>query len=126
MGSRPYLFAKAVRKAQAAPNIDLFASRLNYKLKPYVAFKPDPEACAINAFSISWSTYSFHAFPPFSILPQVLQKKWPTQAWWPRVMRMLIQEPIQLPIGRHTLIQPSQPSLVHPLYPKLQGVAKKK
>ena len=128
----PSCFAKAVRKARASPNIDLFASRLNYKLKPYVAFKPDPEACAINAFSISWSTYSFYAFPPFSILPKVLQKilsdkatgllvipKWPTQAWWPRVMRMLIQEPIQLPIGKHTLTQPSQPSLVHPLYPKL-------
>ena len=66
------------------------------------------------------STYSFYAFPPFSILPKVLQKilsdkatgllvipKWPTQAWWPRVMRMLIQEPIQLPIGKHTLTQPS-------------------
>jgi hypothetical protein len=89
-------------------------------------------ACAINAFSISWSTYSFYAFPPFNILPKVLQKiqsdkatgllvipKLPTQSWWPRVMRMLIQVPIQLPIGKHILTQPSQPSLVHPLYPKL-------
>ncbi len=95
----PSIFAKAVRKAQAAPNIDLFPSRLNCKLKPYVAFKPDPEACAFNAFSISWSKYSFYAFPPFSILPQVLQKilldkatgllvipNWPTQAWWPKVL----------------------------------------
>ena len=24
------------------PDIDLFASRLNYRLKPYVSFKPDP------------------------------------------------------------------------------------
>ena len=70
----PICFARAVQKARATPNIDLFASRLNYKLKPFVAFKPDPEACAINAFSISWSTYSFYVFPPFSILPKVLQK----------------------------------------------------
>ena len=125
-------FAQAVQKVQITPDIDLFASRLNYKLKPFVAFKPDPEASAINAFGISWSNYSFYAFPPFSILPKVLQKiqsdkatgllvipKWPTQSWWPRVMRMLTQVPIQLPTKKHLLTQPSQPSLVHPLYPKL-------
>ena len=97
-------FAQAGQKVQVTPDIDLFASRLNYKLKPFVAFKPDPEASAINAFGISWSNYSFYAFPPFSILPKVLQKiqsdkatgllvipKWPTQSWWPRVMRMLTQ-----------------------------------
>ena len=62
-------FAQAVQKASATPNIDLFASRLNYKPKPFVAFKPDPEASAVNAFSISSSTYSFYVFPPLSILP---------------------------------------------------------
>ena len=30
----------------------LGASRLNYHLKPYVAYKPDPEAHAINAFHV--------------------------------------------------------------------------
>ena len=64
----PSIFAQAVQKVQAKPDIDLFVSRFNYKLKPFVSFKPDPEACAINAFSISWSTYSFYAFPSFSIL----------------------------------------------------------
>ena len=128
----PSIFAQVVQKVHAKPDIDLFASRLNYKLKPFVSFKPDPEACAINAFSISWSTYSFYAFPSFSILPIVLQKihsdkatellvipKWTTQSWWPRVMRMLIHEPIQLPVSKRLLIQPSQPSLVDPLYPNL-------
>ena len=126
------VFSQAVHKAQLTPDIDLFATRLNYKLKPFVSFKPDPEACAIDAFSIPWASYLFYAFPPFSILPQVLQKiqtdratgllvipKWPTQPWWPRVMRMLLQAPIQLPVGKHILTQPSQPGLVHPLCPKL-------
>lgn len=53
-------------------NIDLFASWLNHKLKPFVAYQPDPEAEAINAFSISWKPYLFYAFPPFSIAPLVL------------------------------------------------------
>ena len=68
----PSIFAQVVQKVQAKPDINLFAYRLNYKRKPFVSFKPDPEACAINAFSISWSTYSFYAFPSFSILPIVL------------------------------------------------------
>ena len=37
----PSCFARAVQKARATPNTDLFASRLNYKLKPFAAFKPD-------------------------------------------------------------------------------------
>ena len=60
--------------SSVTPNIGLFASRLNYKLKPFVAFKPDPEACAINAFSISWSTYSFTLFHPLASYPKYGKK----------------------------------------------------
>ena len=31
-----------------APEIDLFASRLNYQLKPFVSYRPDPECFAVN------------------------------------------------------------------------------
>ena len=63
--------SQAIQCAQFTPDIDLFTSRLNYKFKSFVVFKPDPEACAINEFSTSWSKYSFYAFPPFSIFPKV-------------------------------------------------------
>ena len=33
-------------------SVDLFASRLNYQLKPFVSWRPDPEAIAIDAFSL--------------------------------------------------------------------------
>ena len=56
------------------PEIDLFASRLNYQLKPYVAWAPDQEAKYIDAFTLDWSNFTFYAFPPFSILGQVLRK----------------------------------------------------
>lgn len=114
------------------PTIDLFASRLNYKLKPFVAYQPDPEAFAIDAFSLSWQSYLFYAFPPFSLMPTVLQKiqeekatglilipKWPTQPWWPTAMRMLIQDPLELPRKKGMLFQPSQPTMTHPLQGKL-------
>ena len=117
-------FAWAVQKVQVTPVINVFASRFNYKLKLFVAFKPDPEVRAINAFSVSWSNSSFYAFLPLAHSAQSFTKnsagqghgasshpKWPTQSWWPGVMRMLTQVPIQLPTKKHLL---TQPSLVHP------------
>ena len=35
------------------PEIDLFASRLNHKAQSYVAWRSDPKAVAIDAFTIS-------------------------------------------------------------------------
>ena len=126
------IFQEAVKHLDVEPQIDLFASRLNYQLRLFVAYQPDPEPFAINAFSISWKPYIFYAFPPFSIIPKVLQKIqaeeatgllvvpcWPTQPWWPSVMRLLVQKPLVLPKKRHTLFLPQQPDLVHPLHQKL-------
>ena len=45
----------------------------------------------------------------------VLIPKWPTQAWWPMAMRMLIQVPLILPKEKTTLFLPSNPKEVHPL-----------
>ena len=49
---QPSLFKAASDKLGVIRGIDLFASRLNYHLKPYVAYKPDPETHAINAFHV--------------------------------------------------------------------------
>ena len=126
------IFHEAIKKIHVEPQIDLFASRLNCQFRPFVGYQPDPDAMAINAFSISWKPYVFYAFPPFSIIPKVLQKIqeeeatgllvvpcWPTQPWWPLVMRLLVQEPLVLPRKKHTLFLPQQPDLVHPLHQKL-------
>ena len=56
------------------PEVDMFASRLNYQMMPYVSWHPDPRAWAIDAFTLDWSNMFFYAFPPFSVIPQVLQK----------------------------------------------------
>ena len=101
-------------------------------MKPFIAYQPDPEAEAINAFTISWRPNLFYAFPPFSIIPLVLQKireekstglvvvpKWPAQPWWPYLMRMVIQIPVVLPNTENTIYMPSKPDVIHPFYPKL-------
>jgi hypothetical protein len=126
------IFKMGCQKLQFTPNIHLFASRINHQLKPYVSYRPDPEAIAVNAFHISWTHYSLYAFPPFSVIMQVLQKiqedqatgivvipNWPTQVWWTRAMDMLVQQPVLLPRDKHLLFLPSHPEQIHPLHNKL-------
>ena len=108
------------------PKIDLFASRLNKQLATYYAWRPDPEAAAIDAFMQPWQHDLMHAFPPFRIIGRVLQKTardqatiilvapmWPTQAWFSVALRMLIATPRVLPPESLTL--PQNPTLKHPL-----------
>ena len=79
-------------------SVDLFASRLNYQLKLFVSWRPDPEAMAIDVFSLDWRKQYFYAFPPFSLINRVLQKveqdqsqgiiivpMWNTQVWLPMI-----------------------------------------
>ena len=103
-------FEKAIQFFNVAPNIDLFASRLNYQIKPFVSYRPDPGALCINAFQMLWSPFFFYAFPPFSIMGKVLQKvvmdeaegivivpDWPNQPWYGRLSRLLVSKPLLLP-----------------------------
>jgi len=79
------------------PDVDLFASRINHQSPHCVFYRPGPEAIAIDAFSLNWSNLNFYAFPPFSVIPTVLNKlmtegtqgicvllDWPTQLWYPK------------------------------------------
>ena len=44
------------------PKVDMFASRLNYQMMPYVSWHPDPQAWAIDAFTLDWSNFFFILF----------------------------------------------------------------
>ena len=83
------------------PEIDLFASRLNKKVERFVSWGPDPEAEAIDAFTMDWSNVFFYAFPPFSLVGQTIEKavteeargilvvpKWSTRPWWGRLVSL--------------------------------------
>ena len=110
------------------PDIDLFASRLNKQLPRYVAWRPDPAAEDIDAFTVDWSDTYFYAFPPFSLLTRVLQKitedkaegiiiapVWTTQPWFTQVMRACVQTPCLIPNTRDSLHLPFNKGAVHPL-----------
>ena len=89
----------SLNKLQFEPDIDLFASRINKQFQNYAAYRPDPDAFAIDAFSLNCSFLKFYAFPPFSVISAVLSKiqddqaegicvipNWLTQPWYPKAM----------------------------------------
>ena len=108
------------------PEIDLFASRLNKELPSYVSYKPDPTATAVNAFTLSWACKVVYCFPPFCVIPRVLQKiskdkargilvvpDWPSQPWYSKLARMLTQLPILVSAREDLLIMAANPALKH-------------
>ena len=78
------VFQRACEKRHTKPNIDLFASRINYQIKSYMSYTPDPDAVAVNVFHHLWFDYQFYAFPPFCLISQVLQKIGKEKADWQR------------------------------------------
>ena len=115
----------------------MFGSRIKKQFKPYVSWHADPEAFAVDAFSLNWNDFNFvYLFPPFSLLGKVVFKlqqdrarailiapKWLTQTWYPRLLQLVSGTPLQLPRRKTLLRLPSQPGVQHPLAPKLQPMA---
>ncbi|CAB4007716.1 Hypothetical predicted protein [Paramuricea clavata] len=114
------------------PDIDLFASRVNNQFTSYAAYRPDPNAIAVDAFTMQWTDLKFYAFPPFSVVSKVLSKicqekaegilvlpNWPTQSWFAKAMQMLVQPPVHLKQRRNLLILPPKQMDLHPLHAKL-------
>ena len=114
------------------PTIDCFASRINSQHEHYASRRPDPYAKVVDAFSFNWNTEKCYMFPPFSIVPRVLQKipsdeatvlivlpKWPTQAWWPDALDMMIGDPHIIRPHEANLHLPNQPQQTHPMHEKL-------
>ena len=103
----PSILNKIVRTFDFEPEIDLFASYLNFQVENYISWFPDPKASIIDAFSIVWTNKIFYAFPPFSLIGATLAKIrdnqasgimilpwWQTQFWFPLMLKMLQDFPL--------------------------------
>ena len=102
------------------PNLDLFATRLNNILPVFVSPMADPLALDVDAMSMSWRGMYAYAFPPFVMLGRVLEKvlkdhpcemilvapKWPNQCWYARLLELLVELPLVLPLREDLLFQP--------------------
>jgi hypothetical protein len=96
------------------PEIDLFASRITAKCVNYISWKPDPDAIAVDAFTVSWKSNFFYAFPPFTLMLKCVQKiindratgimifpYWPSQPWFPLLQRLIVSETLYMDPNRH-------------------------
>ncbi|XP_044151545.1 nuclear pore complex protein Nup155 [Bufo gargarizans] len=115
-----------------APDVDLFASRLNHRLPRYVARSRDPQALAVDALVLPWSQFDLlYLFPPIPLLPRVLKRlkaarvpailvapDWPRRAWYADLVFLLADVPWRLPLRRDLL---SQGPLFHPNLPQLRS-----
>ena len=128
----PELFSQAVHYHDYLPDIDLFASRLNAQVDTYVSHKPDPFATFVDAFTLNWTHFNSYIFPPFSLIPRILQKLevdeaeamivvpyWPTQVWYTKMLHMLVGKPMFVQPHIKNLVPPNKPRTKHLLWEKL-------
>ena len=121
----PSLFRKRAERF-AAPDIDLFACRLNFQVIRYFSWKPDPGVEQVDALAQDWQNLNFYAFPPFNMIGKVLNKinreespgvivvpYWPTQFWFSMFTAMIIK-------GPYVLFSRDEPTLSHPHRPTHQ------
>ena len=110
--------ANAVFRMTQFPNLDLFATRLNHKLPLYVSPISDQKALTVDALTMNWNHIHGYAFPPFHLIPSVINKIrtaqctvvliapfWPNRTWFPELINLLISSTITLPIRPNLLEQ---------------------
>ena len=99
--------------------LDLFASSGNCQVPRFFSWKPQQGAEKVNALLHPWPEKGAYAFPPFCLIPQVLQKihlegvvvtvitpVWHTAIWYPKLLSMLVAVPLLLP-NRDLLTNPA-------------------
>ena len=94
------------------PQVDMFATRYNYKLVQYMSPVPDPNAWAMDALTVSCENLDMYAFPPVPLLGKVVSKLsdllykrvilialgWPNLPWFWDLVELSFQIPFAYPI----------------------------
>lgn len=80
-------------------------------MEKFVSWFPELGCFRSDAFSFSWENFISYSFPPFNLISKVLNKigqdrvsksililpHWPSQAWFPVLLSMLISYPVRSP-----------------------------
>ena len=91
--------------------IDLFATSDNHRCSIYFSLFRDPLSAGTDALPQFWDGFLAYAFPPRSILPQVLAKlrvshqtiltlvapSWPQRLWFVDLLQLSVAPPVALP-----------------------------
>ena len=86
--------------------IDLFAAAWNRQLDRFISWQLQPDAMAVDSFTLDWGNWRCYAFPPFKLIHRCLLKiwkdqadvllqtpVWPAQPWWPTIIELAYQPP---------------------------------
>ena len=128
------IFQKILKLFSVKPEIDIFASHLNYQDPTYVSWNPDKNAYAIDPFSISWTNLKFYAFPPFSLIRTSISKirgrngcgDYGYSMVGDTVEYLMIMPHLQdflVVLCPNVLTLPSNKGLQHSLFPKIKLLA---
>ncbi len=63
-----------------SPQINLFVAAWNRQLDRFISWQPQPDAMAVDAFTLDWGNLRCYAFPPFNLIHKCLLKIWRDQA----------------------------------------------
>lgn len=96
--------SRIIEKEFGKPEIDLFPSRINSKYAKFCSRERDTEGYCVNALSVSWKDFYWFAFPPFALIPRILEQikeggcegipvvpDWPAQARLPVSLSISLQ-----------------------------------
>ena len=102
------------------PQVDLFATFAKRRLIKFASPYPDPRAEFTDAMSVHWDNGRglMYVFPPFKMVPQVLQKVvqspgvqmiliaplQETASWFPELLDLSPEDPIPLYVDGQTLL----------------------
>jgi len=101
---------RRVFRQWGSPHVDLFALKRNSKLPMYMSPVFEPEAWKVDSLVQSWVGLYAYAYPPTSLIRQTLNKLvldkaeliliaplWPRQEWFPDLLSLSIDFPLELP-----------------------------
>lgn len=79
---------------------------------------PDPMAFKVDGLSMDWTGLFAYAIPPWPLLDKMIQKielmdcmvilivpRWPSRAWFPILLSLLMEDALQLPLHQDLLCQ---------------------
>ena len=113
---------RCIFRVWGTPEVDMFATRSNSHLPRFMSPILEQRALAVDALSQDWQGRSMYMFPPFPMLSKVIQKLrstqetevvliapwWPSQSWFPHLLRLCVEHPLALPYRRDLLSQQDQ------------------
>uniref|UniRef100_A0A1X7V9F9 Uncharacterized protein n=1 Tax=Amphimedon queenslandica TaxID=400682 RepID=A0A1X7V9F9_AMPQE len=106
------------------PEVDVFATRLTFKLPRFFSWRPDPLTEAMDAFFQDLRQVKGYANPPWSLIGMVLAKIeeqltdliliapiWLSQPWYPKFLRLLTSLPLKVVSQEVMIVELGGPQL---------------